>query len=535
MNAHVFRQWNWVDNGALPLLLALLRCCWWLPWLMLIQGILAPTEPGVVLPVWMLFLIPLVSLLLARLVAPPALEQGSMVRPDTAPPPPLLNRMGVALLGLVVVVLVLWFQFYRQQFGLLEGAWLVALGDSLIHWGSDAVPGAVIVGLFTVFMWLRGLLDASKRMAHDDVWTVFQVGLVALVLYLIFTAIGNVALTGRDGVLALTLLSSGMGALAVSSLKVTAGLDRALGSGQRTVASVPALSRSWLISTTTVIPLLLVAGVLLGALLAPEMVAALLTWLGDVARAVGRVVGQIALAIAYVLFMVAYYIARLLAPLIQRLFPDREVDPEQFLQEQRPENELEQLQEEVTAIPDTYRWIGLAIAIIIILVIFVIVIRRLRAAAQEEVDESRESILSADLLEAQLNNLWRNLKARFQRAAGALNPFLALDGEPDARRQIRSIYQQLLQSATDMGGARPPHNTPVEYETPLLRLLYAAGVDTAEPHVAHNLAIITERYYLARYGGAPPSVTDVREVEQAWEQLQIYMGLHNRDNHAQET
>ncbi|MEZ4656804.1 MAG: hypothetical protein R2911_04475 [Caldilineaceae bacterium] len=65
MNTLTLKQWNWLDNGALPLLLAILRSCWWLPWLMLIQRVLAPTEVGVVLPVWLLMSIPLLSLLLA--------------------------------------------------------------------------------------------------------------------------------------------------------------------------------------------------------------------------------------------------------------------------------------------------------------------------------------------------------------------------------------------------------------------------------------------------------------------------------------
>ncbi|MEZ4656803.1 MAG: DUF4129 domain-containing protein [Caldilineaceae bacterium] len=447
-----------------------------------------------------------------------------MVRPEPAPAASLSSRMGIALVGLVVIVLVLWLQLYRSQFGLLDGGWLAALGDALIHWQSNAIPGAVIVGLFTAFLWLRGLLDASMRMAHDDVWTVFQTGIVALVLYLVFSAIGGLTLTGWDGALALILLSSGMAALAASSLKVTAGLDRALGAGQRTGASIPVLSRSWLISTTTVIPLLLTAGVLLGALLAPEMVAALLNWLGDIVTAVGRVLGQIALAIAYVLFIIAYYIARLLAPLIRRLFPEREVDPEQMLLERRPEEEMQQLQEQVAVIPDSYRYIGLAIAIIIMLIIFVIVIRRLRAAGQEEIDESRESILSADLLQAQLGNLWNNLMGRFRRAADALSPFLALDGEVDARRQIRAAYQHLLQTASGFGVARQPHATPVEYNAPLGRSLANRSVDLNAPRLADDmtekLSVITERYYLARYGHEPPTPADVQAVQQAWAQIQ---------------
>ena len=551
MNTLTFKHWNWLDNGMLPLLLAVVRSCWWRPWLMLIQRLLAPAEPGVVLPVWLLMSVPLLSLLLARLVAPPTEELSSMVRPEPMPKASLSSRIGIALLGLIVILLVLWLQLYRSQFGLLNGAWLAALGDALIHWHSDAIPGAVLIGIFTAFLWLRGLLDASMRMAHDDVWTVFQTGIVALVLYLVFSAIGGLTLTGWDGALALVLLGSGMAALAASSLKVTAGLDRALGAGQRTTASTPALSSSWLLSTTTVIPLLLIAGVLLGALLAPEMVAALLNWLGDIVAAVGRVVGQIALAIAYVLFLVVYYIGRLLAPLFRKLFPEQEGDPEPMLPVRPPEDNMEQLQQQVTTIPDTYRYIGLAIAIIIMLIVFVIVIRRLRAAAQEEIDESRESILSADLLEAQLSNLWKNLMGRFRQAADALNPFLPLDHEVDARRQIRAAYQHLLQTAEGLGVARQPHATPVEYNQPLShslanRLIHAnagrsndkregSGERPSTNNIDENLTVITERYYLARYSHVPPSAEDVQAVQQAWAQIQQQLNAENDAEDGKET
>ncbi|MCB0087617.1 MAG: DUF4129 domain-containing protein, partial [Caldilineaceae bacterium] len=267
--------------------------------------------------------------------------------------------------------------------------------------------------------------------------------------------------------------------------------------------------------------------------------------------AVGRVVGQIALAIAYVLFLVVYYIGRLLAPLFRKLFPEQEGDPEPMLPVRPPEDNMEQLQQQVTTIPDTYRYIGLAIAIIIMLIVFVIVIRRLRAAAQEEIDESRESILSADLLEAQLSNLWKNLMGRFRQAADALNPFLPLDHEVDARRQIRAAYQHLLQTAVGLGVARQPHATPVEYNQPLghslaNRLIHAnAGRtnDKREASAEHpstnnideNLTVITERYYLARYSHVPPSAEDVQAVQQAWAQIQQQLNAENDAEDGKET
>ncbi|MCB0097526.1 MAG: DUF4129 domain-containing protein, partial [Caldilineaceae bacterium] len=175
----------------------------------------------------------------------------------------------------------------------------------------------------------------------------------------------------------------------------------------------------------------------------------------------------------------------------------------------------------------------------------------LRAAAQEEIDESRESILSADLLEAQLSNLWKNLMGRFRRAADALNPFLPLDHEVDARRQIRAAYQHLLQTAEGLGVARQPHATPVEYNQPLShslanRLIHAnagrsndkregSGERPSTNNIDENLTVITERYYLARYSHVPPSAEDVQAVQQAWAQIQQQLHAENDAEDGKET
>src|SRR5439155_9459765 len=103
------------------------------------------------------------------------------------------------------------------------------------------------------------------------------------------------------------------------------------------------------------------------------------------------------------------------------------VEQRQLLQPRSPMPMPQSLSDTTAPIPDVYRWIALAIFSLIVLIIFALVLRRLWAAQTDEIDEERESILSADLLQDQLNRLWQKLFGGSRGAA--LNPFLSLAGE----------------------------------------------------------------------------------------------------------
>jgi hypothetical protein len=134
----------------------------------------------------------------------------------------------------------------------------------------------------------------------------------------------------------------------------------------------------------------------------------------------------------------------------------------------------------------------------------------LRAAQSEELDEERESILSAGLLQDQLAKLFQKLFGRL-RSAAAQNPFLSLADEHDTRRVIRNAYQNFLAAATDLGQARNRSQTPREYQQQLAEEL---------PEAASLLATLTEHYDYARYGVEPPAPEVATAAQQAWAQTQ---------------
>ncbi len=570
-----FSTWSWLDDGVLPGLIAIVRACWVWPWLLLIQYALSPGFTEAALPLWGVLLLPVLSFTLARWASrqvssqpdamtatAPASARISALEPayGTAQVP-LMPRLFVAFLGIVVAIFVVWWQIYRGELGLTNFVWVERLGDSLIRWPETAIPPTVLLMATGLFLWMRGLLDASRSLTHDTVWQIFLRSIVMMVLYLIIITMADLDRVGQLITSVLVMLAAGMSALAFSSVKITSGLDRALGLGVRNLGvddddgsmgvlggqSIPVINRHWLLSVSVAIGLLMVLGLLLTWLIAPEMLDAALNVLWAIATFVGDIAAYILIGLAYVGAMIFYYLFyQFLEPLLRRLMERLNID-EALLEalEERPEETQEAIEVvEQAPVPDEYRWLGLLIIGLLTLLVFAFAIRRLTSSKVEVLDEERESILSSDLLQDQLKNVWDRLRGRF-RNQNPDDPYLALDGE-ESRRRIRLVYQSLLALATELGQPRDPASTPVEYSSRLARATYvnhgAIALET-QPMTASNtsnheadasrvlrkfygerfapqLERITAGYVAARYGDEAPPNTMAADVEAAWREIE---------------
>lgn len=504
------KQSTWVSDSFLALLLTLMRYAWLWPWFELVRHFFSPQHEGQLLAPWELLVLPLLAFGLTRFVA--SESQG----PDgvnNSEAPPWGRRLLVALLGLISITGVLWWQLYATTYPIWDGGWLQQLGDALIHWDINlGLPAPGIAILVLLALWLKGQGDAVRAMTHDDIWAVLLTGIVALVLYLALLSRSTAGIPATLFQQVLLLFTAGMVALAFTSLKITVGLDRALGLGQRRISAAPMLSRYWLISVTTTVVVLLGIGLGIGALVAPEQLARLIAAFRFVTDAIGQILGAILLMVSYVLFVIAYYLALLLAPILRRLFQALQESPLMELA-RLPEAppQLQQALADPTVIPDSYRWIALAIFVLVVLLMLAIAVRRLRPTPAIEIDEVRESILTTDLLQAQLAGLWDRW---FGRRAAATDPFLSLTGEEDTRQRIRAAYQQLLATATTLGQGRRPSATPTEYQA---EIKLPVGT-TAQP-----LAALTAAYQQARYAPTAPTGEVAAAAQAAWQELQAQM------------
>lgn len=521
-------QWSWLNDGALPLLVTLLRTCWFWPWLALLQLVLSPSEPRVVLPIWTIAAIPLLGFTLSRQLARhwPEQDPASSLQSQSAAPS---ARIGVGLVGLLVLLVVLWWRLYQPTFAFYDLRWIDQMRIDLFRWDGIELPPIVLLFIITSYLWLRGILDAANQLSHDDVWRVFGGGVAAFALYFGLTGLAALEFFASSIGSLILFFAFGMLALALTNLKITSGLDRALGTGTNQPSSMPQLTRHWANTVLLTVVILLGIGLLLGSLIAPDILAQFLEWAGSIVTFIGRIILSIILSIGFVLLVIAYYIALWLRPLFERLFGERfEENEEPLLENLDPFATPEATPVTGDPISDSTTWIGLIALIVVVTLVFALVLRRLRSLPEEDEDEIRESILSTDLLQDQLGRLWQRWRSRLGAAGGLLSPFFSLDKELDTRQRIRHVYQQLLEQVHYQGYRRPQEQTPTEYRQALQPVFESTQASNEE---STPLNTLTQLYYRARYGGDPPSVEEANAADEAWTILdkQISASSHEEE------
>jgi hypothetical protein len=159
----------------------------------------------------------------------------------------------------------------------------------------------------------------------------------------------------------------------------------------------------------------------------------------------------------------------------------------------------------------TFASISRGVAVVIVLIVFAVLavyaLRRWGVLPSKNLDETRESIASRQLV---LNQL-KNWLARWRRRPPAAPlPYLPLTGD-DPRVIVRRLYQALLAWAAARGQAREPHQTPA---------MYADVLTTLSPQSPAAIETLTEVYVRARYANEPLSPDDARRAAASLDTLQ---------------
>ena len=502
-------EWSSIDGLLLPTLVGVMRLCWIWPWMLMLQGFLSHSVAAPLMPPLMLIALPVLSFTLTRWSMPTLTERRDIRRVNQV-------RQHIATGGFVALLFMMWLRFHRPDFGLWDLRWLVAAGYDLIYWDAVPVeiPGSLLFLLLGVFLWLRGALDGQSQFHHEEIWKAFLWGAAALGLFAwIMPPVGTGA-TGNPfhasggqptNLIGLLLLFSaaGMAGLGVANLRKSGGWRRS--------ARMDRLrpNRSWLAGIGLTICVLLGVALLIGLLIQPEDAAIL--W-----RALGVIWGAISTALVWIITIIAYPIfifVEFLARLLRSLFGEREQEQEPVSNPGPPELEPmpEMPERAVEAVPEPYRWVALLAIAVGVFIIFMLVLRQMRSRAENEADDVLESVLTANLLQAQLSELWARLRSRFGPAPEEMDPYLSLEGEIDTRRLIRAIYQRLLALAQTRTAARLQAETPYRYGN---RLSDHPDFDDGP------MQTITAAYTEARYGDEPPSQETAAQVQRAWQQIE---------------
>ena len=495
-------RWHWLEDGVLPLLVAALRVCWLWPWLELVRRWMTPGYPARPLPLWAIPLLLLGGFFVSRV----ALAKTDNLR---------AARAYVAGGGLAVILGLLWWQYGRATYAIVDGRWVRGLAYALTDWNVGFPPPFLTLAVAAA-IWLRGVVDGNRRWRRDAVWNTFATGFAAFALMLLLAPLDAGGLPPNTDRWLIALVAVGLAALALASVDL-AHVGGAWQAGRRTNMH---LNRDWLLIVALVVVGVLVMGLALAALVTPATVAYVLGWVGWLLRWLGTLLGYVLLAVVYVMFLVLTPLFNWLQSLMAGAEPQEGMEMgglQRSLEElaRQPAQELPPMAEE------TLRWLTLAGIGVVLLVIFALALRYFRNSAEDELDETRETVFSSTLLQDQLAALWNSLLERLRRASGPLgSPYLSLVGEAESRAAIRALYQSVLAAAKEAGYPRAPGQTPREYKARLMEMCRSVG---------SAWTTITEVYVAARYGLPPPPPDQVERMQEAWTPAQAALAAQAAD------
>ena len=382
---------------------------------------------------------------------------------------------------------------------------------------GDLAPWALAAVITSTYLWWRGIHVGRSRISHHALSSSFSGGIHALAVLLFANSVQPLIAAGDVVAPVLLFFALGLGGLAVTSLR-----RERLQQREVTVARF-GLNRYWLATATAVIGVVLLGGLFTAQVVAPES-------LRSVTDAVQSLLDLLSLGLLVVLIPVLVLAERLLEPLypvLAHLVGSALALIQQLIAVARglsglllrlmaapfprlfsPEN-LEQFLNSPAV-----RASGLLFAVLAIMLglglIFGPAVRRFRSARMIDVDETRESILSRQLLWAQLKSLFSHRNGRPPAAASL---YLALVGPPDdARLIVRRAYQTMLDWAYALSLPRAAGQTPRAYAEVL------AG---ALPQGQEAIATLTNAYVHARYAAEAPSLEEARNAQGALAQLLI--------------
>ncbi len=403
-------------------------------------------------------------------------------------------RKTIVIGGGLAVIATLWISFGgRFPFGYF---------GNLFNWGASLVPPELLVLIAAVFLWWRGITIGRDDDMHDTAERVFYNGIVALGLLVI---VDNLRPSlSLDNALwpIMFYFAIGLGALALAGVEQ----DRLI--QKKADGSAFGLNRYWLATAAGVIGLVILAGLAVAALIAPETFDLVVAVFGPIVNLLALGLLLLLATITYVIFLIFGPLLRILHnflwQVLQRFNLGQLSDPGQFSAEEA----VEMIMNMPLVKTATYTVSILLIVLVVALVFWLAVRRLLLLTNQNTVEETRESIFSGDLLLRQLKNLF----ARKGKPPLPGPPYLSLAGpRDDPRLIVRRAYQSMLDWAKAAGHPRAPKQTPITY---------ADSLTQSAPQHGDAIATLTRAYLTARYAADAPSLDEARRAEAAVVELQ---------------
>lgn len=477
---------HWIEDWLLPLAASLLTVAWlslWLRWLMPESSTPRLSPPLMLVLMWGAGLS---ARWIVSATSPPVPEDDES-RYSRDPGEQARQRIvWAACLGTVGA---LWWTYgARFPFGFFRGLW---------DWG-DFVPPELINLFLCGYLWWRGVVVGQGRLQYHDLHETFFGGIGALAVLFFTNHLRPRLVPGEVLTVVLGFFGIGLSALTLASFERARRLHRSPGL---------VFNRHWVSTVIGVIGSVLLGGLAALALFAPETLARLrpalvvLDWL---AYPVIIILAVVVTVIGTPLFLLVQWLVSQGMDLL-RLF-----DFFRNLPSPTP-GSVDQTSDLLlrTILNSPVTRLSARAVVLLLLFIFLVgliaeSLYRFRRLRDKEADETRESILSRELLWRQLKNLLFRPRPP---VVQVLPPYLILSGEADdPRRLIRQAYQSLLAWAAALGQPRLARQTPTQY---------AEFLTHSNPVARDPLTTLTRAYLHARYSDESPTLAEAREAERA--------------------
>ncbi|MEO8288075.1 MAG: DUF4129 domain-containing protein [Chloroflexota bacterium] len=405
---------------------------------------------------------------------------------------------------------------------------LLAVGISVALNPFDAATYSVIWIIVLVFgvllslgLWLLGGYRATERVAFEDVYSAFRLGLVVIAASALFsTFVANSRINdlwAELGGVSTWFFVFSLAGLALGNREAV----------RRETGNLGMKSWGWMVAASVGVILLMS---LLGQALGGQ----------DVVSSIQSVIVGVLLVVGTILFGLLYIVLWPFS-LVGLNIEGFNYNPQQSQPPATPQNEglIEKAQKEWTgaspiSIPAGLETLFMVVAAALIIGVALYLmtrwLRRTRADRPDIEEEEREGFGSWSLFVAQVRTWINRLLARFRKPVPATveaeeDDLAALVGNAEMRGtlSVRQIYARLLKLAGTAGYPRAAYQTPVEY---------LGFLSAALPNLRGELNDITAAYQEARYGPVPVSPMAVQAAASAWRRAEMVLVEENAKRNA---
>jgi len=441
----------------------------------------------------------------------------------TMVPPPLIMIV-VILISALTTRYALSHARYQRRIILFSGfaallsvTWLINFGTlptvyvrNLLDWQNSIAPELFVL-LATGVLWWRGILiGRSHALIDENVERTFFNGILALAgLVLVNNFTQHV--TAPDMLAAVLLFfATALCTLIIVNIERTRLQQPEAGSWRR--------QRHWLGTMAAVVGAILLGGVALAGIFSPDALRQTLAAMGPAFTALGNFL----VGILRPIFTLFFWLITPLVPLLQavlRTVLQGIMGLLSILHELGVQINALQVQQQIESFLDSPEFVTFArgSSVIVILIIFAILaiwaLRRSGLLSRKDLDETRASVASRELLLNQLKNLFARLRMRPTRTP----PYLPLEGD-DPRVAVRQVYQAFLEWARLKVGTRAPHQTP---------LAYAEKLGDLSPAQQEPVGALTALYLRARYADDTLTPDEARIAHEALVRLQATLVIQS--------